>query len=140
MPVGYCWLGLVWTLSVGYFPQASPGLEPAFYWAMGVAGLLGLAVSIVLHELAHAVVARQYDMPIRGITLFVFGGVAEMEDEPTSAKGEFLMAIAGPIMSLGLAIVFYLLVLLIPGGVSVADGEMALSAQAVVLLYLAGIN
>ncbi|ANW00901.1 site-2 protease family protein [Bradyrhizobium icense] len=131
---------IVWTLSVGYFPQSFPGREPASYWAMGVAGLLGLAVSIVLHELAHAVVARRYDMPIRGITLFVFGGVAEMEDEPTSAKGEFLMAVAGPIMSLGLAVFFYLLVLLVPGGVSIADGEMALSAHAVVLLYLAGIN
>lgn len=131
---------IVWTLAVGYFPAAYPGLEPASYWAMGVAGLLGLAVSIVLHELAHALVARRFNMPIRGITLFVFGGVAEMEDEPTSAKGEFWMALAGPVMSVVLAVVFYLLVALIPGGVGVTEGKIELSAPAMVLAYLAGLN
>ena len=70
---------------------------------MGFAGMVGLFVSIVLHELSHSLVARRFGMPIRGITLFIFGGVAEMEDEPPSALSEFAMAIAGPIASVLIA-------------------------------------
>jgi len=61
----------------------------------------------VLHELAHSLVARRYGIPIKGITLFIFGGVAEMGGEPPSAKAEFRMAIAGPAASAALAVVFY---------------------------------
>lgn len=99
---------VTWSLATGYFPGVIAGLDPATGWWLGAAGALGLFVSIVLHELAHALVARRYDIPMRGITLFIFGGVAEMEDEPPSAKSEFLMAIAGPIMSFALGAVFYL--------------------------------
>jgi len=66
---------------------------------MGIAGALGLFASIIIHELSHSLVARRYGMQMRGITLFIFGGVAEMTDEPPSAKAEFFMAIAGPIVS-----------------------------------------
>ena len=91
---------LTWTLALGIFPALVPQLSYAAYWWMGVAGAIGLFISIVLHELSHAVVARRYDMPITGITLFIFGGVAELRNEPTNAKAEFLMAIAGPIASM----------------------------------------
>jgi Zn-dependent protease/CBS domain-containing protein len=91
---------LTWTLAVGVFPALTPDLPYATYWWMGLAGTIGLFFSIVLHELAHALVGRRYDMPIAGITLFIFGGVAELHKEPTSAKAEFLMAVAGPITSL----------------------------------------
>jgi len=129
---------ITWSLAAGYFPGVAPGLEPGTYWSMGVVGLIGLAFSIIVHELAHALVARRYDMPIRGITLFVFGGVAEMEKEPTSAKGEFLMALAGPAMSLVVALGFAVLA-------SLAGGLAAMSAAgvppvAIVLSYLAAIN
>lgn len=100
---------ITWSLAVGYFPAVMPGLAPITYWWMGVAGLIGLAFSIVVHELAHSLVARRFDMPIRGITLFVFGGVAEMTEEPASAKGELLMAIAGPLTSFALAGLLFLL-------------------------------
>ena len=79
-------------------------LSRATYWWMGAAGMLGLFGSIIVHELAHSLVARRYGLPMNGITLFIFGGVAEMDDEPPSAKAEGLMAIAGPIVSLGLAL------------------------------------
>ena len=100
---------LVWSLSAGYFPWALPGLEGATYFWMGLLGAIGLFASIIFHEFAHALVARQYDLPISNITLFIFGGVAEMEDEPRTAAAEFWMAIAGPIASLILSLAFYLL-------------------------------
>lgn len=100
---------VTWSLAAGYFPVRYEGLPGAVYLWMGVAGALGLFASIILHELSHSLVARQYGMPIRGITLFIFGGVAEMEEEPTTAKAEFLMAIAGPIASGFLAVVSHFL-------------------------------
>lgn len=90
---------VTWTLAVGLFPQDYPGLETWTYWIMGALAMAGLFGSIVVHELAHSVVARRNGMPMKGITLFIFGGVAEMDSEPPSAKAEFWMAIAGPIMS-----------------------------------------
>jgi Zn-dependent protease len=107
---------LTWSLARGYFPAYYPGLAAQTYWWMGVVGALGLFASIVLHELAHSVVARRYGLPMRGITLFIFGGVAEMDDHPPTAKSEGMMAIAGPIASYALALVFYLLHLAGSGG------------------------
>ena len=65
---------LAWSLAVGYFPSAHPGLSVTTYWAMGLLGSLGLFVSILLHELSHARVAQRLGLPMRGITLFLFGG------------------------------------------------------------------
>ena len=95
---------IIWSLAEGLFPTFYADLPPATYWWMGVAGCLGLFFSIVFHEFSHSLVARQHDLQMKGITLFIFGGVAEMEDEPPTAKVEFLMAIAGPISSLLLAL------------------------------------
>jgi len=109
--VDFTWLFLAllitWSLAHGFFPAFFEDLDTATYWWMGVAGAIGLFFSIVLHELAHSIVARKYGLPIKGITLFIFGGVAEMEEEPASPKAEFLMAIAGPIASFLLSGVFY---------------------------------
>jgi Zn-dependent protease/CBS domain-containing protein len=74
---------------------------------MGIAGALGLFLSIVFHELSHSLVARNYGVPMGGITLFIFGGVAEMSKEPENAKSELLMAIAGPIASIVAGAIFY---------------------------------
>jgi Zn-dependent protease/CBS domain-containing protein len=82
------------------------GLESAGPWIMGLVAALAFFCCIVLHELGHSVVARAFGMPIRGITLFLFGGVAELEGEPPSAGVEFLMAIAGPVVSFVLAVLF----------------------------------
>ena len=97
-----------WSLATAYFPAFYLGLDHATYWWMGVIGALGLFGSIVFHELAHSIVARRYGMPIKSITLFVFGGVAQMDEEPPSPKAEFLMAIAGPISSFFLSGFCYL--------------------------------
>jgi Zn-dependent protease/predicted transcriptional regulator len=99
---------ITWSLALGVFPFWYEGLAPATYWWMGLAGMLGLVFSLLFHELSHSVVARYYGLPIKGITLFIFGGVAEMAEEPKSAKVEFWMAIAGPLASFFLAAAFAL--------------------------------
>jgi Zn-dependent protease/predicted transcriptional regulator len=107
--VDWSWLILgaliVWSLATGLFPAWYKGLDRTDYWAMGVAGALGLFLSIVFHELWHSLVARKFGLDMRGITLFLFGGVSEMGDEPPSPKAEFFLAVAGPISSVVLAAV-----------------------------------
>ena len=98
---------IAWSLAVGVFPNELPGLLTGTYWWMGIAGALGLFGSIVIHEFSHSIVARHYGVPMKGITLFIFGGVAEMEEEPPNPKTEFLMAIAGPLASVAIGGVFY---------------------------------
>jgi Zn-dependent protease len=97
-----------WSLGAGWFPARYPQLSTDTYAWMGIFTAVGVFFSIVFHEFSHSVVARFYGMPIRGITLFIFGGVAEMEDEPPDPKSEFLMAIAGPISSFVLAALLWL--------------------------------
>ena len=99
---------VTWSLAVGLFPRAYENLRPLQYWGMGVAGALGLFASILFHEFCHSLVARRFGLPMKGITLFIFGGVAEMDDEPPSPQAEFFMAIAGPISSILLGVVFFL--------------------------------
>ncbi len=90
---------VTWSLTIGVFPAYFEGLSAATYVAMGVAGAVGLFSSIIFHELSHSLIARRFGLEMRGITLFVFGGVAEMDDEPPSAVAELAMALAGPAAS-----------------------------------------
>jgi Zn-dependent protease/CBS domain-containing protein len=109
--IDFSWLVLAllvtWSLARGYFPFRYGGLALSTYWLMGALGAFGLFFSIVLHELGHSIVSRAQGMPMKGITLFIFGGVAEMTEEPTTARSEFLMAIVGPAISVVLGIGFY---------------------------------
>jgi len=111
--VNYSWfiiLGLIiFTLGSGYFPYINPGLDSSIYWLLASISALLLFASLLAHELSHAIVARRNNIPIHGITLFVFGGVAQMDAEPSSPIIEFKMAIAGPIMSFTLALLFFAL-------------------------------
>ena len=96
---------VAWSLAEGYFPaRYGEGFSRGAYWWMGGAGAVGLFLSIVFHEFWHSVIARHFGLPMKGITLFIFGGVAEMEDEPPNPKTEFLMAVAGPISSVVLGL------------------------------------
>ncbi|UCB44458.1 MAG: site-2 protease family protein [Spirochaetota bacterium] len=96
-----------WSLARGFFPQQYSGLSILVYWIMGVSSALLLFASIVIHEVSHSLVARRYGIPIRGITLFIFGGVAQIEDEPPSPQAEFSMAIVGPLTSIVLALILF---------------------------------
>jgi Zn-dependent protease/CBS domain-containing protein len=116
-----------------FYPGEAPQLAPAVYWLMGLVTALAFFACIVLHEFGHALVARSRGMPIRGITLFLFGGVSELGEEPPSAGTEFLMAVAGPIVSAVLALLF--------GVVAVLGYRGGWSPPVVMVLgYLATIN
>jgi Zn-dependent protease/predicted transcriptional regulator len=98
---------IAWSLSKGLFPSYYKNLSTQTYWLMGIIGALGLFFSIIVHEFSHSLVARKYGVPMKGITLFIFGGVAEMGEEPSSAKVEFMMAVVGPLSSILIALIFY---------------------------------
>jgi Zn-dependent protease len=121
------------TLAVQFFPNAMPGVSAAAAWGMGLITALAFFACIVLHEMGHALVARSRGMPIRGITLFLFGGVAELGSEPVTAGSEFLMAIAGPLVSAVLGVGF-----LIAAAFLTAGGEV--SPAGLILNYLGRIN
>lgn len=90
---------VTWTLATGYLPDSLPGLSPERYWAMGGMAAVLLFLSVLLHELGHSYVALCYRIPIDRITLFIFGGVAHMRKEAPTPLAEFLIAVAGPAVS-----------------------------------------
>ena len=100
---------ITWSLASGLFPEFYKDLPKSSYWWMGLAGAAGLFASIVLHELSHSLVARRYGISMKGITLFIFGGVAQMEDDPPNPKAEFWMAIVGPVSSLLISFVLFMM-------------------------------
>ena len=103
----YTWfiiLGLItWTLSAGYFPAHYPDLPVATYWAKGLVAALLLFASVLVHELGHSIVALRNGIGIVSITLFIFGGVARLAEEPRTPWIEFKVALAGPVASFLLA-------------------------------------
>lgn len=107
---------LAWSLAQGVFPNLYEGLETSTYWGMALLGVLGLGFSIIMHELAHSVVARSLGTRVSSITLFMFGGIAVMETEPKSPGREVLIALAGPVMSLCIGLAFLALATSLGGG------------------------
>lgn len=136
IPIGLHWslflvfALLVWSLGGSYFPAEYPDLAPAT--AFGLAALTGVLffASILLHELGHAWVAVREGVPVRGITLFIFGGVAEIGEPTKSAASEFRIAAGGPLVSLALYLLFQ--------GLFLLDGSI--SALAAPTEWLARIN
>ncbi len=112
IPVGVHWSVLVIMLllgqglATGVLPTGAPGRSAAAYWTVAAAVTVLFLLSLLAHELSHAVVARHYGVPVRRITLWLLGGVAELEAEPPHARADLLVAIAGPLASLGAAAVF----------------------------------
>jgi Zn-dependent protease len=121
IPIGldYSWFVvfalLTWMLAGSYYPGEFKDWPPLLYWFMGAVTAIMLFVSVLLHELGHSIVALRYKIPVRSITLFLFGGVAQIGAEPPTATAEFRIAIAGPLVSLSLAIFFYLVQPLVAG-------------------------
>jgi len=108
--IHYSWLFIfiliVLVLSTGYMPLNYPGLSTIAYWTIGLIATVLLFGSVLFHELCHSIVARNYGLPIARITLFFFGGVSEMTEEPNNPKVELKMAAAGPASSILLGILF----------------------------------
>jgi Zn-dependent protease/predicted transcriptional regulator len=96
------------TFSLGtQFKHLHPTWTPAQHWTLGAITSVLFFASVVIHELGHSVIALHYKVPVQSITLFVFGGLARITQEPTSAVQEFNIAIAGPFTSFLLAAAFY---------------------------------
>ncbi|MDD4859030.1 MAG: site-2 protease family protein [Dehalococcoidales bacterium] len=133
--VHYTWLLafflIAWSLAQGFFPQQYPGWTVTTYWITGAISAILLFVSVLLHELAHSMVATARGMRVQGITLFIFGGVSNIETEPEKPGVEFLMSVVGPLTSLVLAGVFWAI------QQAVADRS---SPPAALLYYLMLIN
>jgi len=106
---------LTWIMAVSYYPAQFKDANPALYWTIGAFTAAMLFVSVLLHELGHSLVALHYKVPVRRITLFIFGGVSQITAEPPSAGAEFWVAIAGPAVSFTLALVFWALHTLVAG-------------------------
>ncbi len=117
--IDYSWLlifGLLtWSLAAGYFPQQYTGWSPWLYWLVGLVTSLAFFASVLAHELSHSLIVKARGGEVRNITLFIFGGVASMTEEPDSPSSEFLMALAGPLASFAVALVSGLLSLFLGG-------------------------
>ena len=132
----YSWLIIfllvLWSLSAGYFPRNYPDQSTGTYWLAGLVATFLFFASILTHELSHSLVARRFGIEIREITLFIFGGLANIAKEPTSPKIEFTIAIVGPLTSFLLAAFFWVLTMPFQGFMS--------PLTIVILEYLAWIN
>jgi Zn-dependent protease len=102
---------IVWSLTDGIFPSQDPGLSHGTYLGMAIVAAALFLASILLHELGHSCVARREGIEVDSITLWLFGGVSQFKGRFTSAGTEFRVAVAGPLVSIGLGILFVLLAL-----------------------------
>jgi Zn-dependent protease/predicted transcriptional regulator len=111
--VDYSWLVIfllvLWSLSAGYFPQYYPGYRAFEYWSVGLVATLLFFASVLIHELSHSLVANRLGQQVRRITLFIFGGMAHLTREPKNGRTEFLIAVVGPLTSLALGGIFWLI-------------------------------
>lgn len=127
---------LTWSLAGGWFAVLYPGWSSVTYWVVSVFAALLLFISVLLHELAHSLVARWRGLPVKTITLFIFGGVSNIEREPASAGIEFQMSLVGPLMSLLMSGLSFLLFILVGRGNSPLAAILQYVAVANLLLGL----
>ena len=100
---------MVYTMAENYFPSTQIQLTTVEYWAMGMVASLLLFASVLIHELAHSFVAVKQEVRVNSIRLFIFGGIAQVSSEPKSGRSEFLIALAGPVVSMALGFAFGLI-------------------------------
>ncbi|HEX9318481.1 MAG TPA: site-2 protease family protein [Nitrososphaeraceae archaeon] len=125
---------VTWSLSAYLIPTLIPGLSFAVNLYIAVTGAAVLFSSVILHELAHSIMAIRYGIKVRQIVLFIFGGVSDIEEEPKEFQKEFNIAIVGPLTSFGLAGIFSLFSFIIENIIGIGTST-ALQAIDVVLYY-----
>lgn len=104
-----------WTFATGYYPAEFKNWSSLEYWLVGGVTALMLFLSVLLHELGHSWTALHYKIPVKNITLYIFGGISQISEEPTSSLSEFWISIAGPLVSFGLSGLFFLLTFVVSG-------------------------
>ena len=133
--IHYSWFAVLvlvsWSLAEGFLPNRYPGWSTGVYWATGFFAALLLFVSVLVHELAHSLVARARGVPVEGITLFLLGGVSNLRADARRAVDEFVISVVGPLTSFVLAGIFW------AGAVALRHSE---TPAAAVVWYLALIN
>lgn len=112
---------VTWTLATTVLPVDAPGYGALVYWALAAVGAVLFYMCLLAHELSHALVARRNGLKVAGITLWLFGGVSQLEGDPASAKAEALIAGVGPLTSFVVAAVAFVLALLAQANALLAD-------------------
>lgn len=136
----FIFLLIAWSLALGVFAPMHPTWSPLFIWGIAIIGTGLFFASILAHELAHSLVARAFGLPVRSITLWLFGGVSSIGREPPSPKVEFLMAIVGPATSIVLGFLFIGLAALGTGGLPDPGDLGVLGPVSTLALWLGSIN
>src|SRR5467141_86621 len=128
---------ITWTLANQVLPVDVPGQGAPAYWVAGAIGAVAFYACLLAHELAHSLVALRNGVKVSGITLWLFGGVSQLDGEPKSAGAEGLIAAVGPLTSLAVALIAFLLSLLpLPDLVSVLFYWLAFVNLALALFNL----
>jgi len=104
-----------WVLGASYFPKEFSNWPASQYWGVAVFTSILIFASVLVHELAHSLVAQKQGERVRSITLFILGGVAQISEEPKQPLKELVMALVGPMASLMLALLFFILSLAFRG-------------------------
>lgn len=130
------------SLASGTFPTWHPDWSSGLRWGVALVAAMLFFGSVLLHELSHALVGRAFGMSVTNITLFIFGGVANIEREPETPRAEFLMAIVGPLVSIGLGFLFLFIGAWLAGGPADDPAEVLrnLGPAATLLFWLGPIN
>jgi Zn-dependent protease len=136
----FVFLLIAWSLALGVFAPMHPTWGPVFTWGIAIIGTILFFASLLAHELAHSLVAKAYGIPVRSITLWLFGGVSSITKEPPSPKAEFLMAIVGPLTSIILGFIFLGLAALSGGGFANVGNLPILGPATTLALWLGSIN
>ncbi len=146
--IHYTWIFIfaliTWTLAAGIFPSQYPGQSASLYWGMGIITALLLFASVLLHELAHSLVAKARGMSVSSITLFILGGVSNLEEEPEKPGIEFAMAIVGPATSLVIGVICWAIAVALTGTLlsplQLISGGTFETPVGAIIGYLAWIN
>jgi Zn-dependent protease/CBS domain-containing protein len=126
---------LVWTISTYFMPQYVQDLSQTDYWFLGIVSTVLLFFAILLHELSHSLMSQRYGIPVRSITLFIFGGISDISREPKSVHKEFTIAIIGPITSFLIAGIFAVLLVLLRDSEFISIENASLTKTEAIMFY-----